>query len=93
MASLEYMFDLVLDMSITMMDNMIANNNITLSENELANYNKLKALQSQLHTFDLENAEFPDGRGVNVLDYIYGLKQSIMTERIEYFKLKDKYNL
>lgn len=93
LASLEYMFDMVLDMNIKMMDSLIANNNLTLTVEEQESYDKLKAMQEQLHTFDLGNPLFPDGRGTNVLDYIYGLKGSIMKERAKYFRLKDKLGI
>lgn len=91
LASMEYMFDLILDMLFKMMDTMIAEGRITLTTEEQAMYDYLKQLQGQYHTFTLANGQFAGG--TNVLDYMYYFKQLIMKEREKYFAMKAKYNI
>ncbi|MBO8161169.1 MAG: hypothetical protein H0Z24_05985 [Thermosipho sp. (in: Bacteria)] len=91
MASMEYMFDLMLDMMFKVIDTMVANGEITLTPEEQATYDSLKQAQSNIHTFDLQNSQFPNGR--SVVDYMYYFKDIIKKRREEYFKIKQKFNI
>lgn len=84
LSSTEFMLDLMLDLLIKLVDN----HTDILTEQELETFNKLKALQGQIKTFDLVNKKFPNG--VEVLDYIYGNKAEVMKGRMEYYIAKSK---